>query len=49
MYLNTTLPQAALCKPIPAKGHLSFRDTCPDLYSRLSYYIYYVYYVYLHV
>ena len=36
MYLNTTWPQAALCRPIYAKGHLSFRDTCPDSYSRLS-------------
>ena len=36
MYLNTTWPQAALCRPIHAKGHLSFRDTCPDSYSRLS-------------
>ena len=36
MYLNTTWTQAALCRPIHAKGHLSFRDTCPDSYSRLS-------------
>ena len=36
MYLNTTWPQAALCRPIHAKGHLSSRDTCPDSYSRLS-------------
>ena len=36
MYLNTTWPQAALYRPIHAKGHLSFRDTCPDSYSCLS-------------
>ena len=36
MYLNTTKPQAALCRPIHTKGHLSFRDTCTDLYSCLS-------------
>ena len=36
MYLNTTWPQAALCRPIYAKGHLSFRDTCPDSYNHLS-------------
>ena len=36
MYLNTTWPQAALCRPIYAKGYLSFRDTRPDSYSRLS-------------
>ena len=36
MYLNTTWPQAALCGPIHAKGHLSFRYTCPDSYSCLS-------------
>ena len=36
MYLNTAWPQAALYKPIHAKGHLSFRDTCPNLYSCLS-------------
>ena len=33
---NTTWPQAALCRPIYTKGHLSFRDTCPDSYSCLS-------------
>ena len=36
MYLNTTKPQAILCRPLHPKGHLSFRDTCPDLYSCLS-------------
>ena len=36
MYFNTTYPQAALCRPIHAKGHLYFRDTCPDSYSCLS-------------
>ena len=36
MYLNTTWPQAALCRPIHAKGHLSFRYTRPDSYSCLS-------------
>ena len=36
MYLNTTWPQAVLCRPIYAKGHLSFRDTYPDSYSCLS-------------
>ena len=36
MYLNTTWPQAILCRTIYAKGHLSFRANCPDSYSCLS-------------
>ena len=32
MYLNTTYPQAALYRHMYSKGHLSFRDTCPDSY-----------------
>ena len=35
MYLNTTGPQAALYRPIHAKRHLAFRDTCPNSYSCL--------------
>ena len=36
MYLNTTWTQADLYRPIHAKGHMSFRDTCLDSYSHLS-------------
>ena len=36
MYLKTTCTQATLYRSIHAKGHLSFSDTCPDLYNCLS-------------
>ena len=40
VYLNTTWPQAALYRPIHAKGHLSRLRKAAFLY-----YVYYVYYL----